>query len=203
MNFFYPPQPIRLWPNSSFFKGQLNSDPNFTAEIKYNGWRLEIHTDPKALIFYNRHGTIINIDSKLFEHKFKNIPTESVFDGELVNFRTKDVKNIIVLWDCMFWGGRDLRKLPLSERRSYLASWQKAPKQLETKTMGQVYRIRECKRDLVKFYDVVMSRNDPLEEGIVIKDKKSLYEFSIKSKIETASWYKIKKPGDHTLVEDK
>ena len=202
MNFFYPPQPIRLWPNGSFFQ-QLSVDPNYLAEIKYNGWRLEIHIDPKALIFYNRHGTIINIDTTLFADSFKNIPAKSVFDGELINFRTIDVKNVIVLWDCMFWGGKDLRPLPLYERRTYLDCFKLAPKKLTSKKKGQVFWNKQWKSNFPALYEKVIERNAPFEEGLVIKDKTSKYEFSIKSKFETASWYKIRKIGNHALVEDK
>jgi len=199
MNFFFPPQPTRLWPNAQFFE-QLSCDSNYDAEVKYNGWRLEIHVDPKSLIFYNRHGTIINIDSNLFSHKFENIPYESVFDGELINFRTTNIKNIIIIWDCMFWNGKDLRHLPLEERRTYLP-WKRKPKNLITKPKGQVYKTTQKTRKLIEFYETIVAKNDPLEEGIVVKNKKSKYEFSIKSKFETSHWYKIKKIGDHSLVE--
>jgi len=203
MNFFYPPQPTRLWPNAAFFRNQLNIDDNYDAEIKYNGWRLQVHVHENSLIFYNRHGTVININSGLFLHKFENVPVGSIFDGELIDKRTKDVKNIVVLWDCMFWGDRDIRHLPLKERRLKLRQWVRAPKKrpLISKSKGQVFRTFHIRGNLVDFYETVVNRKDALEEGIVIKNINSKYEYSIKRKFETAQWFKIKKIGDHALCQ--
>jgi len=198
MNFFYPPQPTRLWPNAPILK-QFDANPDYDSEIKYNGWRLEIHIDPKCPIFYNRYGTIINIDSKIFD--FKNVPPLTVFDGELVHFRTKDVKNIVVLWDCMFWAGKDLRDLPLIQRRPFLEGFQIAPNSLSKEDEGKVFRTTQMKLS-VKFYDMIMKKNDPLEEGIVVKNNQSKYDWSVKGSFDTANWFKVKKMGDHSLVKE-
>lgn len=204
MNFFYPPQPTRLWPSSTFFRNMLNSHPDYDAEIKFNGWRLEIHVHENSLIFYNRHGTIINIDSNKFLHAFKDVPVGSIFDGELIDKRTKNIKNVIVLWDCMFWGNKDIRPLPLKERRTYLKRWVRVPKKKSfiSKDLGQVFRTYQVKSKLIEFYEIIVEKNNPLEEGIVIKNNNSKYDYSIKGKFDTINWYKIKKPGEHTKVRN-
>jgi ATP-dependent DNA ligase len=48
-----------------------------------------------------------------FYDHFKKIPNDTIFDAELVNFRTKDRKNIIVVFDVPYYKGKDLRKLPV------------------------------------------------------------------------------------------
>lgn len=198
MNFFYPPQPTRLWPNAPILK-QFERDQNYVSEIKYNGWRLEIHIDPKCPIFYNRQGTIININPKIFD--FKNVPPLTVFDGELVHFRTKDVKNVIVLWDCMFWDGKDLRNLHLEQRQPFLDVFSAAPRSLTKEHEGRVFHITHEKRHLLNFYEEIVKKNDPLEEGMVVKNLQSKYEYSVKRSFETAQWFKIKKIADSSLAQ--
>jgi len=196
------PQPIRLWPDDSSFLRDLSSDPDYEAEIKYNGWRLEIHNTETGPILFNRKGTEIgNLEIDKFVRAFRNLPPNSVFDGELINFRTKDVKNIVIIWDCMFWNGRDIRKLQLQERRQFLDTLKVAPVTLKSKSTGQVYRAKSRKTGLLKFYDKIVKKDDPLEEGIVIKNIRSRYEYSVKASFETVSWFKLKKIGAHALNE--
>jgi len=200
MNFFYPPQPTRLWPSSSFFQHQLRYDDDWDAEIKYNGWRVQIHKYKNQLLIYNRHATLIDINPTIFENALSVFPDNSIFDGELIDRRTKDLKNIIVLWDCMFFDDNDIRKLPLKERRPFLEPLKYAPVSLKSKSKGQVFRAKPHSKNIVKFYDNVIERDNDLEEGIVIKNINSPYEYSLKSKKETANWYKIRKIGEHALV---
>jgi ATP-dependent DNA ligase len=200
MQFFYPPQPTRIWPNASLFK-RIDNDPNYIGEIKLNGWRLEIHKVDNKLLLYNRHGTIIDINSDIFLPKFSHIPNNSILDGELVHFRTKNIKNIIVLWDVMFWDGKDVRNVTWKDRQPFLDVFAAKPNQLTSKNEGQVYHLNVQKQNLVKFYKTVIARNDPLEEGIVIKNVNSQYEYSLKRTFDTANWFKIKKISDSSLVK--
>lgn len=209
MQFFYPPQPTRLWPNAPLFK-RLDNDPNWIGEIKMNGWRLEIHKENDKLLFYNRHGTIIDINSDIFLPKFAKVPNDSILDGELVHFRTKDTKNKIVLWDVMFWAGRDIRKCILDERRSFLNAFEKDDYLsvgnddiLLQSIPPSVTQIKTQKTNLIKFYETVIKRNSPLEEGIVIKNINSPYESSLKRTFDTAQWFKIKKIDDSAKVTHK
>jgi len=207
MQFFYPPQPTRLWPNAPLLQ-RLNNDPNWIGEVKMNGWRLEIHKEKDKLLFYNRHGTIIDINSDIFLPKFTKVPNDSILDGELVHFRTKDTKNKIVLWDAMFWNGRDIRKSPLYERRSFLECFESDDSlsvgnddSLLQSIPATVTQIKSQKTNLIKFYETVIKRNDPLEEGIVIKNINSQYESSLKRTFDTAQWFKIKKIDCSALVK--
>jgi hypothetical protein len=120
IQYFYPPQPTRIWPNSSLLPSFSNSR-DWDAEIKYNGWRLLVFKlEQDKILLYNRHSTIIDIDWQQFIHAFEDVPVGSVFDGELLDRRTKDLKNIIVLWDTCFYNGSDLRLKPLKDRRHFL-----------------------------------------------------------------------------------
>lgn len=197
--FFYPPQPTRLWPNAPFL-AQLYSSDKWDAEIKYNGWRILVFID-NGLRLFNRHGTIIDIDAKVFLDCFKGLPNHTVFDGELVHFRTKDTKNTIILWDCMFWKGTDLRKQPLRERRKYLENMCSAPMRLTLDDMPKVYRVDIRTHRKNKFYKEVINKNDPLEEGIILKNIDSSYDYSLKKGKDIVDWYKIKKMDDSTQIQ--
>lgn len=199
--FFYPPQPTRLWPNAPFLATLYSSD-KWDAEIKYNGWRVLVFLD-NSLMLYNRQGTIINMDATIFDLCFKGFPNHTVFDGELVHFRTKDTKNTIIIWDCMFWAGKDLRKQPLKERRKYFENMCSAPMSLTlSDNVPRVYKVNVVTgKDKRNFYKTVVKKNDDLEEGIVLKNIDSVYDYSLRTGKDTVNWYKIKKLGDSTLVK--
>jgi ATP-dependent DNA ligase len=212
IQFFYPPQPTRIWPNSSLL---LSLDHKlWDAEIKYNGWRLLLmKLDQDKILLYNRHSTIIDIDWKPFFHAFKDIPVGTVFDGELLDRRTKDLKNIVVLWDCCFYDGKDLRLKSLKERRPFLDHFSTAPArfsnsqtfdpktQKATPNGGQVYKVQQFSTNFRDLYNSIDQRNDPIEEGIVIKNKLSLYKYSAKRGTDVTEWLKVKKIGDHATVK--
>jgi len=195
--YFYPPQPTRIWPTASLFL-TLAKNPNWDAEIKYNGWRLLIFIEKHRPLFYNRHGTIIDIDTSVFD--FSDVPNYTVFDGELVDRRTKDLKNVVVLWDCPFFDGEDLKKQPLFERRQHLEMWKIIPKTLQTKSKGQVYRVQQYQNGIVELYKAIDLRDDPVEEGLVLKNKNSIYVTNPKHGKDIMDWIKIKKVGSHARV---
>jgi len=197
--FFYPPQPMRIWPESDFFR-QLDRNPNWDAEIKYNGWRLMIFIDNDIRMF-NRHSTEIDINKNIFRQHFDDVPRGTVLDAELVHFRTTDVKNVIVIWDAPFYDGVDLRKTPLIERRKYLEHFSIAPRTIKRGQKVQVYRTQQFKAGKFKeLYQKTVDKNNPLEEGIILKMKNSFYDFNLKRGVESRYWIKIKKIGDHAKV---
>lgn len=198
ISYFYPPQPMRIWPNSNLFN-LLNTDPNWDCEIKYNGWRLLIFID-KDIKFFNRHGTEIQIDKRPFRQYFEHIPCGTVFDGELVHFRTTDVKNTIILWDSPFYNNKDLRKQPLTERRKYLSSFKVAPYNITLNQSIKIYRTQQFPSQFIKLYYDIVNKNNDLEEGIVLKKKQSFYDSHQKKGPEIKFWIKIKKIGNYAKV---
>jgi ATP-dependent DNA ligase len=197
--FFYPPQPTRIWPTSALMS-TLSSDPSWDAEIKYNGWRTLIFKHSNSISIFNRHSTIIDINIDVFLPLFRSIPNETIFDGELLDRRTKDLKNVIVLWDTPFYKGKDLRALSLKLRRQHLDSFQLAPSHFRTETVGQVYRVQQYTTDFLQLYNTVVARNDAVEEGIVLKKWSSLYRSHPSRGIDILDWLKVKKIGDHARV---
>lgn len=201
MRFFYPAQPSRIWPDAPILD-RLIGDPNWDAEIKFNGWRTLIFKENNRILIYNRQGGIIKIDHSIFQNCFKSIPNNTIFDGELVHFRTGELKNIIVLWDCTFFKGNDLRNLPLNQRRSFLDKFSIQPEgtNFPQSNSAQIFRTRQYSGNYRNLYNKIVKRNNPLEEGLILKNINSQYKYSYKRKIDTVYWLKIKKKGNHTKI---
>ena len=198
LQFFYPPQPSRIWPESNIFK-RLSRSSQWDAEIKYNGWRILLFKLKNKLLIYNRHNSIIDIDHKIFMPHFVDVPNDTIFDGELVHFRTTDLKNIMVFWDTPFYNGSDLRKQPLSNRRSYLSHFATAPETLQLKNAAQIFKVQQFSNG-AELYDSIIKRNNKLEEGIIYKQILSIYESHIKRGIDVTTWLKCRKISDSSKV---
>jgi ATP-dependent DNA ligase len=201
IQYFYPPQPFRIWPNSNLLC-KLDQDPDWIAEIKYNGWRLLIFIEDDIRLF-NRYNKEIQINKSIFRQHFEHIPPGTIFDGELVHFRSTDIKNTIVIWDTPFYNGQDIRKKPLSDRKIYLDHFKVAPRTIKANSNVKVYRSQIFKSgNFRRLYVNTVDKKNNLEEGIVIKKLSSVYDFSFTRGIETKYWIKIKAIGDHAKIEN-
>jgi DNA ligase-1 len=115
----------------------------FMAEWKYDGIRVQVVSTPKGRGLFSRSGDNI---SNAFPEVLARIHFEAVLDGELIvksgeeiasfnnlqqrlNRKTPDPKLIaaypghIILYDALTLEGRDLRALPLTERKAELQHW--------------------------------------------------------------------------------
>jgi len=196
-SYFYPPKPSRIWPQSNLFS-TLNKNTSWDAELKYNGWRCLIYKENEKIYIWNRHKSIIDIEPKLFLSHFVDIPNNTIFDGELINFRTKNLKNIIIIFDCPFYNGIDLRKTKLKTRREYLESFKMAPKTLQQSKHSKVYRIQQFSTAFKRLY--TFTQGSDILEGIVIKQINSFYQAHPSRSIETNDWLKVKKIENHAKI---
>jgi ATP-dependent DNA ligase len=120
---FYPPKPTLITNTQPLFK-QLEKDNRVMAELKFKGDRLVLkHRDDGSFEFWNRHGGKFRY--KASEDLLKNLNSlswkgECVLDGELLNNKTKLIKDHVVLWDVFLWAGESLSSKPFIERRAYL-----------------------------------------------------------------------------------
>lgn len=199
IQFFYPPQPFRIWPNSNLLL-KLDQDPDWIGEIKYNGWRLLIFIE-KNIRFFNRHKTEIQIDPSIYRQHFDGVPYGTIFDGELVHFRSTDIKNKVVIWDAPFYNGQDLRKMTLRQRKEYLDHFSVAPRTIKQDSLVKVYRSQVFPSgSFQKLYHKTVDKKNNLEEGVVLKKLTSIYDFSLVRSVETKHWIKIKAIGNHAMV---
>jgi ATP-dependent DNA ligase len=110
--------------------------PQWSFEIKLDGYRLEAVKSSGKITLYSRRRNVLNTKFPYIAAALKDLPDETVIDGELValasdgrpnfnllqNYRSAASHIIYYAFDVMTLKSRDLTQLPLSERREVLRS---------------------------------------------------------------------------------
>ncbi len=108
--------------------------PEWTYEIKLDGFRLEVVKDGTETTLFSRRGNVLNQKFPYIAEALKRLPVNTVIDGELValddegrtdfnllqNFRSAESRIHFYAFDILILKGKDLTHLPLSERRAIL-----------------------------------------------------------------------------------
>jgi len=164
MKFYYPLKPTRITIDSSILN-RCENDNNFIAQIKKNGWRVQIHKDGDKIEFYSRHNKRMEpmIEdcnwNLLRELVLNNIKKDSVIiDGEMMH-RRGELKSTIFIWDMFEMDGKALR-FSYKERKDILESII-----IPNSNIILIENVREGFKDL--YYNL---KNPEENEGIVIKD---------------------------------
>ncbi|GIQ75573.1 non-homologous end-joining DNA ligase [Bradyrhizobium sp. RD5-C2] len=105
-------------------------------EIKFDGYRVQVHLAHEEVKIYTRRGHDWTKRFKKITHDAWHISAASaIIDGEVVvpsasgatdfsvlqnELRGSSTKIVLVAFDLLFFNGRDLRKLPLIERKAVL-----------------------------------------------------------------------------------
>ena len=112
----------------------LPDGPEWTYEIKLDGFRLEAVKTAGKVTLFSRRGNILNEKFPYTAEALKKLPDDTVIDGELValdaqgrsvfnllqNFRSAESQIHYYAFDVIVHKGRDLTQTPLSERRALL-----------------------------------------------------------------------------------
>jgi DNA ligase D-like protein (predicted ligase) len=115
---------------------KLPDGPEWTYEIKLDGYRLEAVRKSRATTLYSRRQNVLNQRFPYIATALKDLPNETVIDGELValgadgrpnfdllqNFRSAESRIVYYAFDILMREGERLTGLPLLERRAILAS---------------------------------------------------------------------------------
>jgi bifunctional non-homologous end joining protein LigD len=115
---------------------KLPDGPEWTYEIKLDGYRLEAVGKSRATTLYSRRQNVLNQRFPYIATALKDLPNETVIDGELValgadgrpnfdllqNFRSAESRIVYYAFDILMREGERLTGLPLLERRAILAS---------------------------------------------------------------------------------
>src|ERR1700730_18642657 len=115
---------------------KLPSAPQWTWEIKLDGYRAVAVKSGKKVTLYSRLENSLNLKHPYIVEPLSGLPDNTVGDGELValdddgrpNFnlmqKVREAASRIhyYIFDLLVLKGRDLTKLPLSERRRLLKS---------------------------------------------------------------------------------
>jgi bifunctional non-homologous end joining protein LigD len=175
-------RPIQLLPRDAPF-----DDPNWSYEIKYDGYRGMLYLRGDASHFISRQGKHMSRFDELARALAKELPVKTaLLDGEIVVLDKEGrpifldlVKNVrqptYIAFDLLYVDGVDIRPQMLSERRKHLARITPAKSSRFLKISFTEGRGKElfdliCKHDL---------------EGIVAKRLDHPYR-------KVTPWYKIK-----------
>jgi DNA ligase D-like protein (predicted ligase) len=108
--------------------------PEWTYEIKLDGFRVEAIKKHGKVTLCSRRGNILNAKFPYIATALKDLPEETILDGELValdgkgrsvfnllqNFRSAEAQIHYYAFDILALRGKDLTELPLRERRQIL-----------------------------------------------------------------------------------
>ncbi|WP_348269596.1 RNA ligase family protein [Edaphobacter paludis] len=115
---------------------EVPEGPEWTYELKLDGYRLEVVQTQKEITLYSRRRNILNKEFPYIATALKGLPEDTVIDGKLValgadgcpdfnmlqNFRFAEANIIYYAFDILVHKNRDLTMLPLSARREILRS---------------------------------------------------------------------------------
>jgi DNA ligase D-like protein (predicted ligase) len=113
---------------------KLPEGPEWTYELKLDGYRLEAVRGEKVVTLYSRRRKVLNGRFGYIAKTLEHLPVGTVVDGEIVavgpnghadfyllqKFRAAESQIIYYVFDILVHENRDLVRLPLSERRRIL-----------------------------------------------------------------------------------
>lgn len=113
---------------------KIPEGPEWTYEIKLDGYRLEVVRTGGETTLYSRRRNVLNRKFHYIAKALDYLPADTVLDGELValgpdgkpnfnllqNFRSAESHITYYAFDVLTHKGRDLTQVPLSERRALL-----------------------------------------------------------------------------------
>ena len=165
---------------------KLPAGQGWLYEIKLDGWRLECVKTGGNVMLYSRRGKSLNSQFSDIANALIYLPDETVIDGEVVaidengrpnfnllqNFRSAGTNIRYFAFDILMHKGKELIRLPLSQRRQVLASVIKPDTYVEISEASDIPLL-----EMVKFV-----REHGLE-GIVAKRVDSVYQPGLRTGI--------------------
>lgn len=145
-------------------------------EIKWDGYRVLAYTDKKSVNLYSRNHNSFNTLFHTILEALKTLKIDAILDGEVVALDSKGISRFELLqniregthacyyyiFDLLYFEGKDLRSLPLIERKEIL-------KNILKKTKSPLLRFSDhVERRGIDFFREVSKRH---LEGIIGKKR--------------------------------
>jgi len=196
----FDPWPGFIPPMLAFRKREAPSDLNFLHELKYDGYRIQAHVNAGDVNIWTGQGKDWTSKFSLIEDSLKKLKVDSIIlDGEVVSYDEQGHTHLkyllnnlkshrfdlihYVVFDILYLNGKDLRELPLMERKLILDDID-FPQYIEK----SLYFFE----DGPSFFEAARSLQ---LEGIVSKDIESTYQ-SVRSE----NWIKTKTSEDEIFT---
>jgi len=188
--------PFRVQPMLATLVARPFDKPGWIYEEKYDGYRILAYKEGSQVTLVSRNGKDRTHTFSAVADAVRKLPTETLLlDGEIVAFDRHEVSHFQLLqkgkaspsyavFDCLYRNGYDLRKAPLSERRSVL--------QKTIPEQGIIFLSRQLSKDGIRAYEEAKKKN---YEGLVAKDLASPYVEQRSSK-----WLKVKVHQEEEFV---
>jgi hypothetical protein len=196
MIYYFQNRPILLPPDSTEVTVK-SFDPNWDAEKKFNGDRCKLWYSQKPglhnfknFIFWNRHKEVFRkytpSEEILDELCSLNLPMETDLDGELLHFKTKNIKHTIIFYDVYYFGNKQIME-ELKFRREILHDCFKG-KNFKCLKIAEQYEtdFQSVFSDVIKSEEV---------EGLVMKDKRGKIQWNTVKSPDVAWLFKIRRPA--------
>jgi DNA ligase D-like protein (predicted ligase) len=157
---------------------QLPRGTKWTYEVKLDGFRIEAVRTDAGVVLYSRRRKNMTHEFRGIANALEYLPSGTIVDGEvaaldeqgiprfnlLQNFRSSASRIVYFAFDILSHEGRDVTRLPLSERRSLLREV------VERRDNIEIAEWTTEVEDLEQFV------NEWKLEGIVAKHAESMYE---------------------------
>jgi bifunctional non-homologous end joining protein LigD len=194
----FDPMPARIEPALALLVKKPPSGDNWAYEVKWDGYRLAIHVEPRGARIITRGGHDWTSYFPTIAAAVKDLgPATMILDGEAVVLDEKGLPNfgllqqdlggrratraaenaVLYAFDLLYFDGHDLTGIELSSRRQMLAT-------LLADATGAIRLSEEFHTD-----GALLLRNACMHglEGIIAKDRNSTYRSG-----RSGDWLKIK-----------
>lgn len=191
ITYLFPPKPTLITITQPMFK-KLEADPDYVAELKLNGTRLELHVfnSGERFEFWNRHKKLLKYEpsKELLDHlKLIKWQGDCIVDGELMHFKTIHIKHRIVLWDVFIWNGEYQGGKSYAERRAILE------KAFGSLAFMDLYINPQHKTGFRSIYEEYIKKDEV--EGLVMKSLKAKLVVGKRDCPIVKYMWKVRKPG--------
>jgi bifunctional non-homologous end joining protein LigD len=163
---------------------KIPDGPEWTYEIKLDGYRLEVVRAGGETTLYSRRQNVLNKKFHYIAKALDYLPTGTVLDGELVamgsdgrpnfnllqNFRSAESHIVYYAFDVLVHKNRDLTQLPLAERRRILQALVKKSDHVDSSAVSD-----KSAKEMLAFV-----KKQGLE-GVVAKRADSVYQRGMRS----------------------
>jgi hypothetical protein len=180
--YYYPNRPMLIPPNQTFIQ-KLEDSGQYVGELKWNGDNVLIDTN--TMEFWNRYKERHQfIPNEVMREELSKWPKRAVVNAELMHYRTKDIKNTIIVHCIMVWNGHPLIGKTWGDSRKIIEDYFQS---------GPCVQVSETFQ--TGFWERFQQTDGTTIEGIILKRLTGKLVFSTTPVKDVSYMFKIRKPS--------